>query len=244
MELPASSVSRREARFEVEVRDMCSALIHRGPDEDGFYMTAGVGFGMRRLRIIDLNSGHQPVWNEDRSVCVVFNGEIYNFQELRRQLQGRGHVFSTQTDTEVIVHLYEDHGQHCVDHLRGMFGFALWDSRRKRVLIARDRIGIKPLYFTEVGGRLLFASELKSILQLPEVERDLDWGAVSHLFTFLTTPAAESILKGIHKLEPGHLLIAGPGMPPVIERLLAGGICAGTRPRREVLRRPRAGVAR
>jgi asparagine synthase (glutamine-hydrolysing) len=204
--------------FEREVRDMCAAIVHRGPDDDGFYCGAEVGLGMRRLSIIDLNSGHQPVWNEDRSVCVVFNGEIYNFQELRQQLQGRGHVFSTRTDTEVIVHLYEEYGPRCVDHLRGMFGFALWDNRRKRVLIARDRIGIKPLYFAEVGGRLLFASELKSILQLPEVERDLDWGAVSHLFTFLTTPPAESILNGIHKLEPGHLLIAGPGMPPVIER--------------------------
>ena len=204
--------------LERELRDMCAAIVHRGPDDDGFYCGAEAGLGMRRLSIIDLGSGHQPVWNEDRSVCVVFNGEIYNFQELRTQLQSRGHVFSTRTDTEVIVHLYEEHGQRCVEYLRGMFGFALWDTRRKRLLLARDRIGIKPLYYTQAGGRLLFASELKSILQLPDVERKLNWSAVSHLFTFLTTPPAESIIEGVHKLEPGHLLTAGPGRAPVVER--------------------------
>ena len=204
--------------FEREIRDMCAAIVHRGPDDDGFYCGAEAGLGMRRLSIIDLNSGRQPVWNEDGSVCVVFNGEIYNFRELRQQLQRRGHVFSTRTDTEVIVHLYEEYGQCCVDHLRGMFAFAIWDNRRKRVLLARDRIGIKPLYFGVVGGRLLFASELKSILELQDVERELNWSAVAHLFTFLTTPPAESIIAGIHKLEPGHLLMAGPGRTPVIER--------------------------
>ena len=204
--------------FEREVRDMCAAIVHRGPDDDGFWCGAEAGLGMRRLSIIDLGSGHQPVWNEDGTVCVVFNGEIYNFQELRRQLQGRGHVFATRTDTEVIVHLYEEYGQHCVEYLRGMFGFALWDSPRKRLLLARDRIGIKPLYFTQSGGRLLFASELKSILQVPGVERRLSWSAVAHLFTFLTTPPTEAILEGIHKLEPGQILMAGPGRTPVIER--------------------------
>jgi asparagine synthase (glutamine-hydrolysing) len=197
---------------------MCGAIVHRGPDDDGFYCGAEAGLGMRRLSIIGIDSGHQPVWNEDGSVCVVFNGEIYNFQELRKQLEERGHVFGTRTDTEVIVHLYEEHGQRCVEHLRGMFGFALWDIRQKRFLLARDRIGIKPLYYAQAGGRLLFASELKSILQLPDVERKLNWSAVAHLFTFLTTPAAESIIEGIHKLEPGHLLTAGPGRAPVIER--------------------------
>src|ERR1700733_6884953 len=204
--------------FEREVRDMCDAIVHRGPDDDGCWCSAEAGLGMRRLSIIDLGSGHQPVWNEDGTVCVVFNGEVYNFQELRRQLQGRGHVFATRTDTEVIVHLYEEYGQGCVEHLRGMFGFALWDIPRKRLLLARDRIGIKPLYFTETGGRLLFASELKSILQVPGVERTLNWSAIAHLFTFFTTPSAEAILEGVHKLEPGHILTAGPGQPPVIER--------------------------
>ncbi|MGA3201664.1 MAG: asparagine synthase (glutamine-hydrolyzing), partial [Bryobacteraceae bacterium] len=204
--------------LEQELREMCAAIAHRGPDDDGFYCDGEVGLGMRRLSIIDLHSGRQPVRNEDGSVWVVFNGEIYNFQELRQQLESRGHVFITRTDTEVIVHLYEEYGRRCVEHLRGMFAFALWDGRRKLLLLARDRIGIKPLYFAEAGGRILFASELKSILQLPDVERELNWSAVSHLFTFLTTPPAESIIEGVHKLEPGHLLIAGPGLAPVIER--------------------------
>lgn len=204
--------------FEQELRNMCSAIAHRGPDDEGFYFQTGVGLGMRRLSIIDLDSGRQPVSNEDGTVWVVFNGEIYNFQELRQQLKGRGHVFSTHGDTETIVHLYEEYGNHCVDHLRGMFAFALWDERHKRLLVARDRLGIKPLYYAEIGGRILFASELKSILQLPEVGRSFNWSAVSHLFSFLSTPPTEAIVDGVHKLEPGHLLTASPGGTPVIER--------------------------
>jgi asparagine synthase (glutamine-hydrolysing) len=204
--------------FEQELRNMCSAIAHRGPDDENFYFQTGVGLGMRRLSIIDLDSGRQPVSNEDGTVWVVFNGEIYNFQELRQQLKGRGHVFSTHGDTETIVHLYEEYGNHCVDHLRGMFAFALWDERHKRLLVARDRLGIKPLYYAEIGGRVLFASELKSILQLPEVGRSFNWSAVSHLFSFLSTPPTEAIVDGVHKLEPGHLLSASPGGAPVIER--------------------------
>src|SRR2546428_1079894 len=197
---------------------MCTAMFHRGPDKEGFYIGPGVGLGMRRLSIIDLQTGHQPVSNEDGTVWVVFNGEIYNFRDLRRKLEQRGHAFSTATDTEVIVHLYEEYGQHCVEHLRGMFAFALWDGRRRQLLLARDRLGIKPLYYAEVGGRLLFASELKAILQAPEVQRSVNWRAVSRLFTGLTTPPAESIIEGVRKLEPGHLLIASPGKDPQIER--------------------------
>jgi asparagine synthase (glutamine-hydrolysing) len=203
-----------------ELREMCAALIHRGPDDEGFYLGKGkgVGLGMRRLSIIDLQTGRQPVHNEDGTVWVVFNGEIYNFRDLRRTLEQRGHVFSTATDTEVIVHLYEDFGPQCVEHLRGMFAFALWDDHRKTLLLARDRLGIKPLYYAVVNGRLLFASELKAILQVPEVERSLNWQAVSHLFTSLTTPPAESIIAGVRKLEPGHLLTASPGKEPQIKR--------------------------
>jgi asparagine synthase (glutamine-hydrolysing) len=204
--------------FEQELRNMCSAIIHRGPDDEGFYFGAGVGLGMRRLSIIDLDSGRQPVSNEDKSVWVVFNGEIYNFKQLRQEMEGRGHVFSTHSDTETIVHLYEEFGKHCVDHLRGMFAFALWDERLKQLLVARDRLGIKPLYYAEVGGRLLFASELKSILQLQGVGRDINWSAVSHLFSFLSTTPTEAIIDGVRKLEPGHVLIASPGRTPVIER--------------------------
>jgi len=194
-----------------ELRRMCAAMFHRGPDDEGIYLNEGVGLAMRRLSIIDLETGHQPVSNEDGTVWVVLNGEIYNFRQLRRELEDRGHTFATATDTEVIVHLYEEHGPDCVEHLRGMFAFALWDERRRTLLLARDRLGIKPLYYGSIGGRLLFASELKSILQLPEVERTLNWPSVSHLLTFLTTPPADSIIEGVRKLEPGHLLVASPG---------------------------------
>ncbi len=197
---------------------MCSAIIHRGPDDEGVYLAPEAGLAMRRLSIIDLANGRQPVTNEDGTVWVVLNGEIYNYQDLRQDLERRGHVFSTRSDTETIVHLYEEYGDRCVDHLRGMFGFALWDERRKTFLLARDRLGIKPVYYVQAGGRLLFASELKAILELPGVERALNWRAVSHLFTFLTTPPDEAIIDGVQKLEPGHLLKVTLGEAPVVER--------------------------
>lgn len=199
-----------------EVKAMCDVMVHRGPDDEGYYVKGPVALGMRRLGIIDLVGGHQPVANEDGSVLVVLNGEIYNFRELRRELEARGHVFSTQSDTEVIVHLYEEYGQDCVRHLRGMFGLALWDERRRRLLLARDRLGKKPLYFGQFGGRLLFASELKCILQLPEVPRDLNWASLGHLFSSLTTPRDESIIAGVHKLPPGHLLCVELNKAPLI----------------------------
>ncbi len=201
-----------------DVQSMCSTIVHRGPDDSGFFVRDDVGLGMRRLSIIDLHSGHQPLSNEDGSVWVVFNGEIYNFQELRKELSGRGHRLATRTDTEVIVHLYEEYGANLVDHLRGMFAFALWDGRRKRLLLGRDRLGIKPLYYAELGGRLVFASELKAILQSPAVDRELDCAAVNHLFTNLTTPSSQSIVRGIRKLEPAHVLTAGPNEPARLSR--------------------------
>jgi asparagine synthase (glutamine-hydrolysing) len=197
---------------------MCAAIVHRGPDDEGFYLSPRAGLGMRRLRIIDLETGRQPVRNEDGTVWAVFNGEIYNYQDLRRDLIARGHTFRTSTDTEVIVHLYEERGERCVEDLRGMFAFAVWDERRRSLLLARDRLGIKPLYYAEVGGRLLFASELKAILQLPEVERRLNWRAVSHVFSFLSTPATESIVDGVKKLEPGHTLTAAAGQAARLSR--------------------------
>jgi asparagine synthase (glutamine-hydrolysing) len=201
-----------------ELSSMCAAMVHRGPDDEGAYLGPGVGLAMRRLSIIDLATGHQPVSNEDGSVWVVLNGEIYNYRELRRDLEHRGHRFSTATDTEVIVHLYEDCGARCVEKLRGMFAFAVWDEGRRELLLARDRLGIKPLYYGEVGGRLVFASELKSILALDEVPRRLDWGAVSHLFAFQTTPRDQSIVHGIQKLEPAHVLVASPEGRPCLRR--------------------------
>jgi asparagine synthase (glutamine-hydrolysing) len=201
-----------------DVRAMCGTLVHRGPDDEGIYTTPGVGLGMRRLSIIDLTTGDQPIGNEDGTIWVVFNGEIYNFRELRDELERRGHRFRTTGDTETIVHLYEEYGLGCVDRLRGMFAFALWDERRHRLFLARDRVGIKPLYYTEIGGRLFFASEVKALLQRPEIEGQVNWGAVNHLFTFVSTPLSESILEGVHKLPPGHLLVATPGRPVRIER--------------------------
>src|SRR5262249_16391531 len=141
-----------------ELKRMCSAIAHRGPDDEGFYLGARVGLGMRRLSIIDLATGHQPVRNEDGSVWVGFNGGIYNFMDLRRDLEGRGHRFYTSTDTEVIAHPYEEYGARCVEPMRGMFTFAVWDARRETLLLGRDRLGVKPLYYAESGGRLLFAS--------------------------------------------------------------------------------------
>ncbi|HEY6360387.1 MAG TPA: asparagine synthase (glutamine-hydrolyzing) [Vicinamibacterales bacterium] len=203
---------------EHEIRDMCRVMAHRGPDDEGIYLGDGVALGMRRLSIIDLDSGHQPVSNEDGSVWIVFNGEIYNYRELRRQLERSGHVFRTGSDTETIVHLYEDLGPRCVDQLRGMFAFAIWDTRQRQLLLARDRLGIKPLYYAEREGELVFASELKPILALPHIERSLNWEAVGHLFTFLATPPSTSIVEGVSKLEPASVGVAGPWRPLHIER--------------------------
>ena len=204
--------------LEGHVHAMCAALRHRGPDGEGVYLAPGVGLGMRRLSIIDLLTGDQPVRNEDGTAWVVFNGEIYNYKELRRDLEGRGHRFHTSSDTEPIVHLYEDRGQACVEALRGMFGFAVWDQSRKTLLLARDRLGIKPLYYTEMGRRLAFASELKALLRLPEVEARIDWRAFGSLLSTLYTPADQSIVEGVKKLEPGHVLVAQAGRGVRVER--------------------------
>jgi asparagine synthase (glutamine-hydrolysing) len=198
---------------EREIRDMCSAIVHRGPDDEGVYLGDGVALGMRRLSIIDLEGGHQPISNEDGSVWIVFNGEVYNYRELRRGLEQRGHVFRTDSDTETIVHLYEDYGPRCVDQLRGMFAFAIWDERKHQLLLARDRLGIKPLYYAERGHEILFASELKPILQLPHVPRAIDWGAAHHLFAFLSTPSTRSIVAGVSKLEPARTAVASRSNP-------------------------------
>jgi len=204
--------------LEHEIRAMCGAMVHRGPDDEGIYLGDGVAIGMRRLSIIDLSNGHQPVSNEDGSVWIVFNGEIYNYQELRRDLITRGHSFRTNSDTETIVHLYEEYGAGCVDYLRGMFGFAIWNTRTREMLLARDRLGIKPLYYAERNGELLFASELKPILQIEGVDRSLNWQAVGHLFTYLATPGDQSIVDGVKKLEPARVAIARAGRPLQIQR--------------------------
>jgi asparagine synthase (glutamine-hydrolysing) len=171
-----------------------------------------VGLGMRRLKIIDLETGNQPIYNEDRRFCIVFNGEIYNFHELRSYLMRKGHAFTTTSDTEVIIHLYEDVGEKCLDRLRGMYAFAIWDDISKSLFVALDRIGIKPIYYAVIEGNFVFASELKSILSFPAVRRELDYTAMSDYFSFLYVPGPKTIFRSIHKLLPGHFLTIRDGV--------------------------------
>jgi asparagine synthase (glutamine-hydrolysing) len=187
--------------------DMLHVLHHRGPDDEGVLFDKDLALGMRRLSIIDLNGGKQPICNEDGSVVTVLNGEIYNYQSLRDELESRGHRFATASDTEVIVHLYEDFGDECVRQLRGMFGFAVWDARRRRLLLARDRLGIKPLYFTHEQGRLIFGSEIKAILQHPSVQSILSLEGLNNFLSLKYVPAPQTMFEGIHALPPGCLLI-------------------------------------
>lgn len=189
-----------------EIRSMCNALTHRGPDDEGLRVEGPVGLGMRRLSIIDLAGGHQPVHNEDETIWVVFNGEIYNFLELRSELEDRGHRFYTKTDTEVLVHLYEDFGSDLVQKLRGMFGFALYDSRRRSLLLARDRLGKKPLHYAFGNGRLLFASEIKAILAVAPELKEVNPKALFQYFYFGYIPDPLTAFSRIKKLPPGHLL--------------------------------------
>jgi asparagine synthase (glutamine-hydrolysing) len=189
------------------VRRMCALIRRRGPDDDGFFFDGQVGLGMRRLAIIDVNSGRQPVFNEDRTVAVVFNGEIYNYQELREALLKRGHLLTTHSDTECIAHLYEDFGEDYVTHLRGMFAIAIWDVRQKKLLLARDRFGIKPLYYWQDGRDLYFGSELKCLLSVGRYERQMDSQSVSEFFTYKYVPGPRTIYRGIAELSPGHAAV-------------------------------------
>jgi asparagine synthase (glutamine-hydrolysing) len=213
---------------------MNGALLHRGPDGDGFHVEPGMGFGHRRLSIIDLEGGKQPLFNEDDTVCVTFNGEIYNFQTLETELRALGHVFRTRCDTEVIVHAWEEWGARCVDRFNGMFAFAIWDRNRQTLFLARDRLGVKPLYYTLLDdSRLLFASELKALLLSPDVSRRIDPTAVEDYFAFGYVPDPKTILASVHKLAPGHRLVLRRGHAPVApERYwdvpLAGPVAAGS----------------
>lgn len=193
------------------VRSMADAIAHRGPDDEGFYISGSLGLGFRRLSIIDLATGHQPLSNENGTVWIVFNGEIYNYQELRSFLQGKGHIFRTQTDTEVIVHLYEEFGESCVEKLRGMFAFAIWDKNKQNLFLARDRVGIKPLYYYLSAKCLIFGSEIKAILADPEVQREVVPGMIDRFLTFYYVPGEETLLKDIYKLPPGSYLVVRNG---------------------------------
>jgi asparagine synthase (glutamine-hydrolysing) len=185
---------------------MTDVIHHRGPDDAGVFFRGPIALGMRRLSIIDLEGGRQPLSNETGEVTVIFNGEIYNFRSLQDQLAKRGHLLQTASDTEVIVHLYEEHGDECVHWLRGMFGFALWDRERERLLLARDRLGIKPLYYADVNGTLVFGSEIKSILQHPAISAQLDSDALNNFLSLKYVPSPQTMFRGIHALPPGFLL--------------------------------------
>jgi asparagine synthase (glutamine-hydrolysing) len=197
------------------VQRMCDRIVHRGPDDYGSYVEGPVGIGMRRLSIIDLDGGKQPIPNEDRTVWVILNGEIYNYKELKRQLEALGHRFTTASDTEVIVHLYEEYGPDCVLKLRGMFGFAVWDLRRQTLMLARDRVGIKPLYYAELPTGLAFASELKSLLTLPDLPRAVSSQAVAEYVAHLCVPGRLSIFDAVQKLLPAHRLLYRHGRASV-----------------------------
>lgn len=199
------------------VKAMADSIAHRGPDDDGMLVAGSAVFGHRRLSIIDLASGKQPIGNEDGSVSIVFNGEIYNYRELRAELLARGHRFQTHSDTEVIVHLYEEYGPGCVARLHGMFAFAIWDERNKTAFLARDRVGIKPFYYTVCDGELVFGSEIKALLKHPSVETRVDPQVVDLFLMFLFCPGRDTAIKGIHRLLPGHYLLVRDGKVSTVQ---------------------------
>ncbi len=203
--------NRDEKVDESVVRQMCKVISHRGPDDEGVYVQENVGIGMRRLSIIDLSGGHQPICNEDGTAWIVFNGEIYNYQSVRAELIQKGHRFTTNSDTETILHAFEEYGEACPEKLNGMFAFAIWDDRNKRLFIARDRLGIKPLYYYLDENCFIFGSELKSILQVKKVPRNVNPVALDKFLTFEYIPAPISIFKDIHKLRQGHTLLWDKG---------------------------------
>ncbi|HZV35610.1 MAG TPA: asparagine synthase (glutamine-hydrolyzing), partial [Verrucomicrobiae bacterium] len=194
-----------------DIHAMLAPMSHRGPDAQGIHLDRNVGLGHLRLSIIDLSTGGQPMTNEDKTVWVVFNGEIYNFRQLRNRLISKGHVFHSQSDTEVIIHLYEELGPDCVRELRGMFAFAIWDARKKRLFLARDRVGIKPLYFCQTDKAFYFASELKGIIADRNVSRQINLDALRQFFCFNYVPGEETLLKSVRKLLPGHYLMVENG---------------------------------
>ncbi|MCB0687111.1 MAG: asparagine synthase (glutamine-hydrolyzing), partial [Saprospiraceae bacterium] len=200
-----------------DLQHMVDPIVHRGPDDEGFFIDENLGFAFRRLSIIDLHSGHQPLANEDDSIWIIFNGEIYNFQELRSDLIAKGHQFKTATDTETIVHLYEEMGEKCVTKLRGMFAFAIWDKKKKTLFCARDRFGIKPFFYYQNEQQFLFGSEIKNILtqiNTPEI----DFSVLDYYMAFGYTPMEQTIYQGIKKLPPAHTITIKEGQNPVLKR--------------------------
>src|SRR4030042_6638517 len=188
------------------LKRMAFMLRHRGPDGFGFYTDENIGLAHARLSIIDLEGGWQPIYNEDKSICIIFNGEIFNYLELRKTLVNKGHEFYTRSDTEVIIHLYEDHGADCLKYLNGQFAFALWDRNNERLFIARDRAGIRPLFYTFIDGSIIFASAIKALLTDKRVKREIDPFALDQIFTFWTTIPPRTAFKNIFELPAGHYM--------------------------------------
>ncbi|MGH7279380.1 MAG: asparagine synthase (glutamine-hydrolyzing), partial [Candidatus Rokuibacteriota bacterium] len=209
---------------------MTTTLAHRGPDAAGYLHGPGVGLGHRRLSIIDVSGGDQPIYNEDRTKAVILNGEIYNFPELRAELETRGHRFRTRSDTEAIVHAYEEFGEGCVARLRGMFAFAVWDASARRLLLARDRVGKKPLYYAAGGETLCFASELKALLQDPSLKREIDLAALADFLALGAVPAPRTIFRHVTQLPPAHYLVWEAGRVRTQEYW---DVCFTPRPRSE-----------
>src|SRR5579864_952455 len=206
------------------LRGMLQSIRHRGPDGEGLHLEPTIGLGARRLSIIDVAGGGQPIYNEDGSIVVVFNGEIYNYRELARDLQNRGHKFTTACDTEVIVHLYEEYGDDCVSRLSGMFAFAVWDTRHRRLLVARDRLGIKPLYYSD-KGRLVFGSEIKCLFHDQSVEAAPNLQALRDFLSLKYVPSPQTMFAGVSSLPPGHLITCdanGPSIRPYWNLTFAG----------------------
>src|SRR5215470_17862471 len=197
---------------------MNQRIVHRGPDDDGFFFDGNVGLAMRRLSIIDVKTGHQPIANEDENLWIVYNGELYNHQDLRKDLEARGHRYRTKSDTETIIHLYEEYGRDCVKDLRGMFAFAIWDRRKRKLFIARDRLGIKPLYYRYDGETLLFGSEIKTILAYPGVKAEFNPGTLAEYLAFGYIAEPQTMYAGIKKLLPGHVMEIREGKEPQITR--------------------------
>lgn len=194
-----------------EIERMAQVIAHRGPDDQGYFVDGCIGLGNRRLSIIDLTGGHQPIGNEDGTIQVAFNGEIYNYPMLRQELLQKGHVFQTDSDTEVIVHLYEELGERCVERLRGMFAFAIWDGRQQKLVLARDHLGQKPLFYAQEGETFLFASEIKGVLAGSQVKPEIDYESVHHYLSLRFIPPPRTMLQNVKKLPPAHILVLHEG---------------------------------
>jgi asparagine synthase (glutamine-hydrolysing) len=205
------NLSSREPISESELRQMLAMIRHRGPDEFGIYLDEGVGLGNARLSIIDLNTGQQPIGNEDGTLWIVFNGEIFNYLELRPELEARGHRFETHSDTEVLLHLYEEYGPECLERLNGQFAFAVWNAKERSLFLGRDRLGVRPLFYTIQNGQLHFGSEVKAILADRNIRAELDMEVLEQVFTFWAPLSPQTSFKGIHEVPPGHYLLAREG---------------------------------